>query len=198
MGIPTVVTYEILSGDDINYVGLDNFEAAYRATEYLLSLGHRKIATIMGPFSGIRRARRRLEGYISALEKNGIERRSEYILESEPTLLDGKEGAARLLSLDEPPTAVFCAGDALAMGAITEMKACGLKVPGDVSIMGFDDIEFAGFCDPALTTIKLPSYEMGRLAMKVIVDSGTANSQFRQYKLQTDLVIRASCAPPVT
>lgn len=196
MGIPSVVTYEILSSDEINYVGLDNFEAAYKATEYLLSLGHRKIATIIGPFSGIRRAKRRFKGYISALEEKGIKYRQEYVIETEPTLLDGKEGAARLLSLDDPPTAIFCASDPLAMGAITEVKACGLKVPNDVSVMGFDDIEFAAFCDPALTTVRLPSYEMGTLSMKIIMNANRANREFRQYKLQTDLVIRDSCAPP--
>jgi len=195
-GIPCVVTYETLANDGVNYVGVDNFEASYRATAYLMSLGHHNIASILGPFSGIRRTRRRLDGYVAALAGGGIDRRDDYIIETEPTLRDGKEAAARLLSLDEPPTAIFCAGDALAMGAIAQIKDAGLKVPDDLSVMGFDDIDFAAFCDPPLTTVKLPSYEMGQLAMKVLLDTGRTGKQHRQYRLKTDLVIRHSCAPP--
>ena len=195
-GIPCVITYETLANDGVNYVGVDNFEASYRATEYLMSLGHRDIASILGPFSGIRRTRRRLDGYVAALSGGGLDRRDEYIIETEPTLRDGKEAAARLLSLDEPPTAIFCAGDALAMGAIAQIKDAGLKVPDDISVMGFDDIEFAAFCDPPLTTMKLPSYEMGQLAMKIFLDTDRTGTPHRQYRLKTDLVIRHSCAPP--
>jgi len=196
LGIPCAVTYEVLPEDPISYVGVDNFEAARRATEYLISLGHVHIATIMGPFSGIRRTRRRLEGYRHSLESHGIPVRPDYIIETEPNLLHGKEATARLLALPEPPTAIFCAGDALAMGAIAQAKEIRLDVPHDVSVMGFDDIEFAAVCNPPLTTVRLPSYEMGQLAMNIILDSFKGNGQHRQYKLETDLVIRASCSPP--
>lgn len=195
LGIPCTVTYEVLPDDSISYVGIDNFEAARRATDYLLSLGHVNIATIMGPFSGIRRTRRRLEGYRHSLESHGISVRPDYIIETEPTLLHGKEATARLLALSEPPTAIFCAGDALAMGAIAQAKEVNLDVPQDISIMGFDDIEFAAVCSPPLTTVRLPSYQMGQLAMNIILDSFKGNGQPRQYKLETDVVIRASCSP---
>ncbi|MCP4756567.1 MAG: LacI family transcriptional regulator [Proteobacteria bacterium] len=196
-GIPSVVTWETLNSDKISYAGFDNYKAAYSMTSYLLRLRHRRIGLLIGPYSRVNRAQQRLEGYKSALRDGGIPFDPGLVLEREYTLVDGKEGMRALLNLSDPPTAVFAASDVLAMGALAAVKEKGLTVPGDVSLAGFDDIDFAAYLDPPLTTVKIPAFEMGQLAVKALIkmiDKGP--EQVRQYCLETDLIVRKSCAGP--
>jgi DNA-binding LacI/PurR family transcriptional regulator len=116
------------------------------------------------------------------------------VVEKDLDLLEGKQGMVRLLSLTKPPTAVFAASDTLAIGALAGAKEMGYRVPDDVSLAGFDNIEFAAYCDPPLTTIRIPAYQMGQLAVRTlleIIEKGT--SETHQYCLETDLIIRDSC-----
>lgn len=100
-----------------------------------------------------------------------------------------------LLSLPEGPTAVFAASDWLAIGGLAAIKERGLRVPEDFSLAGFDDIDVAAYCDPPLTTIRLPAYEMGRIAMRALSEMiKNGESEVRQYCLETDLIVRESCA----
>ena len=196
-GIPCVVIWEILDNPNISYVGFDNRAAARSVVEYLLSLGHRRIGLIISLYSKLGRIKRRLEGYQDALESQGISFDPALVIEREPTLMEGKEAMGRLLALPDPPTAVFCASDYLTIGALAAAKERGLKVPDDVSIAGFDDIEFAAYCDPPLTTVRSPSYEMGQMAVKFLSDIIKNKSQeVRRYQFNPDLIIRKSCAPP--
>jgi DNA-binding LacI/PurR family transcriptional regulator len=186
-----------VSEKNIHCVGFDNFKAAYQAAEYLISLGHKRIGLIVGPFSRIDRVKLRLEGYRKALEVNGIPYDPSLVVENDYTLLDGKEAMHRLCSLPERPTAIFAASDVLAMGALSAACERRLKVPQDISIVGFDDIDIAAFCVPPLTTVRVPAYEMGDLAMKILlekIEGGSAG--ITQYSLETNLVIRASSAEP--
>ena len=194
-GIPCIVTSERLDGSSMSYVGYDNLEAAYSMTEYLISLKHRRIGLLIGPCSKISRAKKRLDGYKMALQKNGILYNPSLVIEREPTLLDGKEAMCRLLALEERPTAVFAASDWLAVGGLSAIKEMGLRVPEDISLAGFDDIDVAAYCDPPLTTVRLPAYEMGKIAMRALVEMiNNGASEIRQYSLETSLVIRESCA----
>jgi DNA-binding LacI/PurR family transcriptional regulator len=196
-GMPCVITWETVDDKDINYVGFDNFKAAYTVTKYLTSLGHRRIGMIMGPYNKALRVRQRQAGYRAALEENGIDFDPTLTIAKEPTLLDGKESMKQLLSLPERPTALFAASDVLAVGAIHAIKSAGLRIPQDISVAGFDDIDMAAYCDPPLTTIRVPAFQMGQLAVRVIlamIESKTHHSF--QYCLDTDLIIRDSCSPP--
>ena len=198
-GVPVIVVWDTLTNGGASYVGFDNYQAAYKMTDYLLRLGHRRIALIMGPLHKEARVQKRFDGYCAALASYGVEAKAEYAIEKEPTLIDGREAMTRLLALEEPPTAVFAASDVLAMGALAGAKDHGLRVPGDISIAGFDDIDFASFCDPPLTTVRVPAFEMGQIAGGILLDYTSNRSRDRQrYSLETSLVVRRSCAPPTT
>jgi len=196
-GIPCVVTWESVENDSISYVGFDNFKAAFTMTEYLIRLKHRRIGLIIGPYHRVERVRLRLEGYRAALESHGIPFDPSLVMERGYTLMEGKEAMGRLLSNPERPTAVFAASDVLAMGALAAARERGVRVPEEVSVAGFDDIDFAAYCVPPLTTIRVPAYEMGQLAVKVLLDLIRGDpGQVRQYCLDTDLIIRSSCDEP--
>lgn len=194
-GIPSVMTWQTTDLPGLNHVGFDNRRAARSMTEYLLSLGHRRVGLVAGPFSRIDRVRMRLEGYREALEANGIPFDPALVVESRSySLLSGEEAMARLLGASPPPTAVFAASDVLAMGALKTLRVRGFRVPDDMSLAGFDDIAFAAYCEPPLTTVRVPGHEMGRLAAEVLlerIENGSA--PVRRYNLDTDLIIRESC-----
>ncbi|NQT57362.1 MAG: LacI family DNA-binding transcriptional regulator [Bacteroidetes bacterium] len=194
--ISVVSTWEVFNDPIISCVGFDNRKASYRMTKYLLSLGHKKIAIILGPYSQELRVKRRLDGYIDALKESKIELNPDYIIETIPTLFEGKAGMERLLDLDEPPTAVFAASDVLAMGSIKAVQNRNLKVPEDISIAGFDNIDHASYCSPPLTTVKVPAYEMGDMATQLLITNiENENREHKRYILDTDIIIRESCRP---
>jgi DNA-binding LacI/PurR family transcriptional regulator len=194
-GMPCVVIWDKLDDPELSYVGFDNFKATYAATQYLIELHHRRIGLIVGPYTKVERVRKRLEGFKSALEDNGLTFDPEMVIEKEPTLLDGKEAMGRLMSLQVRPTAVLAASDTLAVGAMAAARDLGLGIPEDVSLVGFDDIDIAAYCNPPLTTVRVPAYEIGRIAMKIILNmiSDFNESRVQQYCLDTNLVIRDSC-----
>jgi DNA-binding LacI/PurR family transcriptional regulator len=197
-GIPIVITWEVLQEEGISYVGFDNHRAACTAMEYLIGLNHRRIGLILGPYTKIRRIRQRFEGYRETLDTHGIPYDASLVVEREPSLISGKEAMGRLLSLPNPPTAVFAMSDETAIGAIAAAKERGLRVPDDVSILGFNDIEYAAYCDPPLTTIRVPAYEMGQIALKVLTEMIRHGARAAgQYRLDTDLIVRQSCAKAV-
>ena len=192
--VPTVVIWEKLEDPRINYVGFDNYQTAYSMTEYLIRLGHQRIGLIIGPYSKVGRVRKRLAGYNSAMEKSGLDIDPTLIIETEPTLTNGYDAMARLLQLSQQPTAVFAASDVLAIGALKAVKDKGLNVPQDISLAGHDDIGFATYTDPPLTTVRVESYIIGRLAVEVLLESiEKGNEDVKQYCLDTDVIIRESC-----
>jgi LacI family repressor for deo operon, udp, cdd, tsx, nupC, and nupG len=116
------------------------------------------------------------------------------VWEREPTLVEGKEAMGRLLALSERPTAVFAASDTLALGAMAGIRDRGLKIPDDFSLAGFDDVEVSAYCNPPLTTVRVPAYEIGQMAMKILLQMIEDPSlPLRQYCLDTSLVVRSSC-----
>jgi len=193
-GIPCVVIWETLRRPNVNYVGFDNYRASYAMTEYLISLNHRCIGLIIGPFSKIGRVRKRFEGFLDCLKANNIEPNPEWIIECEPSLLEGRESMARLMSLPKKPSAVFAASDILAIGALAGARDSGMEVPKDVSLCGFDDVEFASYCHPPLTTVHVPGYEIGRKAVDIILKlNKQKQTKTQHYCFDTEIVVRASC-----
>ncbi|UCE53979.1 MAG: LacI family DNA-binding transcriptional regulator [Desulfobacterales bacterium] len=190
-----VVTYENLEDTDINYVGFDNFKAAYDATNYLISLRHKRIGLIIGPYRKMGRLLKRFKGYQQALKDHGIQFDAALVVSTEPGLLEGKQAMRQLLHLPEPPSAVFAVSDHLAIGALSSIKQAGFQVPGDISLIGFDGVELAAYCDPPLTTVRVPARDMGRLATEVLMKSiNNGVKRAMQYCLDADLIIRKSCS----
>ncbi|UCH19648.1 MAG: LacI family DNA-binding transcriptional regulator [Deltaproteobacteria bacterium] len=194
-GIPCLVIWEKLDEPWLSYIGFDNFKAARSMTEYLISLKHRRIGLIIGPFSKIGRVKKRLDGYRSALQDHNIAFDPDLVIEKEPLLYDGKEAMTRLMFLPKRPTAVFAASDMLAIGALSAAWDLGFNVPQDVSIAGFDDIDFAAYCSPPMTTVRVPSHEIGRLAAKYLIEAIEQGSMpLRHHCLDTDIVVRNTCS----
>ncbi|MFV0439488.1 MAG: LacI family DNA-binding transcriptional regulator [Desulfopila sp.] len=194
-GVSCVVIWEIITDQRVNYVGFDNFKAAYSAVAYLISLRHRRIGLLIGPYDKVGRTRKRFLGYQQALNDHQIAYDPKLVVYSaEPDLFEGKQGMSHLLEIDDGPTAVFAANDRLAIGAYSAIKARALSIPDDISIVGLDDVDFAAYCDPPLTTVRVPAKEMGRIAVDILTDlnAGKANS-VRRYSLETELIIRGSC-----
>jgi DNA-binding LacI/PurR family transcriptional regulator len=194
VGIPCIVIWEKPQNPQFSYVGFDNYKAAFDMTAYLVSLGHRRIGLIIGPCSKVGRAKQRLLGFRDGLKAHGLRFDPDIVIEKEPILADGMEAMQRLMARPKPPTAVFAASDVLAIGALAAANRMGLRVPEDVSVAGFDDIEFAAFTLPALTTMRVPGHEIGETAVKLLLEMILEKkSRARQICLETDLVVRDSC-----
>ena len=148
---------------------LDNLTAAFDAVNYLYEQGHKRIGCIAGP-EEMPLCHYRLQGYVQALRRCGIMVDPQYIARGDFTFEAGSKAMQQLLDLPQPPTAVFCHSDVMALGALSQAKRQGLKVPEDLSIIGFDNIDLTQFCDPPLTTIAQPRYEIGREAMLLLLD----------------------------
>jgi DNA-binding LacI/PurR family transcriptional regulator len=195
-GLPCIVTWEKMESTDICYVGFDNRKAAFTATNHLLSLGHRRIGLIAGPFSVIGRVYKRLQGYRDALESYGVEYDPELVVEHPPTLMEGKAAAEKLLSLKKPPSGIFAASDILAIGAMQAIHSRGLKMPNDISLIGFDDIEFSAYMNPPLSSIRVDAIQIGKLAAEIAIEAVSCPSRIsKQYCLDTDLVVRSTSGP---
>jgi len=191
--IPYVITWEKSDEQGVSYVAFDNKKCGFNVTEYLISLGHRHIGMIAGKFSETSRASKRWLGYKEALSMNSINYDESIVIQKGYSVTNGKEAAGRLLRAPERPTAIVCANDILAIGAMAAAKEMGLKVGVDVSITGFDDLEVSEALNPSLTTFKIPAYRMGKIAAQVLIETieGEINEP-QQYLLEPSLVIRDS------
>jgi len=151
-----------------NCIGIDNEKASFEAVDYLVSSGHRRIAIITGKLNA-QAGRARLEGYKKALKQNKIISDKGYIVHGDWTKDSGKQALLKLLSLKEPPTALFVSGDEMAIGAMEAAKDKGLKVPEDISLVGFDNIPQADLGGISLTTVQQPFVELAQLGMKYLI-----------------------------
>lgn len=193
---PLVMACEYAPELELPTVHIDNLTSAFEAVNYLTQMGHKRIAQISGPEKAAL-CEFRHQGYQQALRRAGITMNASYSIASDFTFQGGAKALRQLLALREPPTAIFCHNDMMAIGSIQEAKKLGLRVPQDISIVGFDDIEFSQYCDPPLTTISQPRYEIGRQAMLMMLEllkgrDVRAGSRL----LETQLIIRNSAAPP--
>jgi LacI family transcriptional regulator len=168
---------------------------ADQAMRHLLDLGHRRIAQITGPRGWLATEDRR-RGYRAALAAAGILPDPALEVEAVPEIAPGRDAAEQLLDLSQPPTAIFAFNDNIAIGAIQAAKARGLRVPEDLSIVGFDDVENATIVTPALTTVRQPLAEMGRTGVSLLIRL-LEGQRFEtlHVELATRLVVRDSTAP---
>lgn len=184
------------TGQDCPAVGAMNWSGGYNATEYLISLGHKRIGFITGSMD-LGCAVDRLAGYRSALKTNHIPEDEALIYEGNFDQPDGYVGASALLDLADPPTAIFASNDVMAMGVMDAVRNRGLRVPEDISVVGFDDIPQASLVRPALTTINQPLEKMGRVATQVLLSMlENPEKETTRIELPTQLVIRDSCGKP--
>jgi len=173
-------------------VCIDNFQASFEAISHLTQLGHRHIAYINGP-SHSPICEDRLKGYQQAMQAIHIKPQSEWIEEGNFSMASGEQAMKRLLKLDTPPTAVFAANDEMAIGAMSAIKAQGLNIPKDISVIGFDDIDYAQYSDPPLTTIRQPTHLLGENVMQQMLSLLENNSVDEQHiVLEHKLIVRAS------
>ncbi|WP_255350073.1 MULTISPECIES: DNA-binding transcriptional regulator CytR [Grimontia] len=193
---PLVMACEYAPELELPTVHIDNLTAAFEAVNYLTQVGHKQIAQITGdPDAALTQFR--VQGYQQALRRGGVTINPAYTVTGDFTFAAGARAMTTLLSLPTPPTAVFCHSDVMAIGAMQQAKRLGFRVPHDISIVGFDDIQFAEYCDPALTTVSQPRYDIGRQAMLMLLKILKGNDvQAGSRLLDAQLVIRESVAPP--
>jgi LacI family transcriptional regulator len=183
---------------DIAAVSAAHFAGSRSITAHLAGLGHRRIGVIAGPHNWLA-GQARLAGHASALAEAGIPHPSELTRSGEPTAEFGYQAAAELLDRPDPrdrPTALACFNDKTAVGALAAAAARGLRVPADLSVTGFDDIDLAQATSPLLTTVRQPLAEMGRMAVSLLIRLLEGHQvEARHVELATDLVVRSSTGP---
>jgi LacI family transcriptional regulator len=196
-GVPTVFIDRRLAVGDFDSVLVDNEGGAALAARHLMSLGHERIAMVSGPLETTP-GRGRYDGFVEAARAAGLELRAEYIALSDFREDGGYQSTLRLLAVQPQPTAIFVANNLMSMGALRAIHDLGLRIPDDISFLGFDDLDLAELLDPPLTVIDRPMAEQGVLAMRLLLsrmehrDMGPP----RTIRLETRLKVRASCAPP--
>ena len=193
--VPVVVLDRSISGLDATLVALDNAEGARLATQHLIDLGHQAIAHITGP-EGLPLVAQRLSAYRKTLRAADIRPEPDLVVAGDFTEDGGYRAVDRLLAGGSRFTAIFAANDLSAIGAMAALKAHGLSVPRNVSVVGFDAIHLSAYSTPPLTTVRQPAYEMGRKAAELLIDSIRATSVHRPMKFlfKPDLIVRQSSA----
>lgn len=219
-GTPVVLIDTIGLRTDLPLVVADNYGGAYRAVRYLLSLGHQRIGYING-LPEFPCSHDRYQGYCDALRQEKVEIDPTLFQQGNFAINTGRKCAEALLSLERPPTAIFVANDDMAYGVLDTAKARGIRIPEDLSIMGFDDNPPSANTHPALTTIRQPFREMGQCAVELLLSlldpqmpfpdhwrpfavnyrplssppASTNEEALIQIQLPTELVVRESCGP---
>ncbi len=194
--IPYLLTWALDRSGSHPCVGFDNRVAAMRIASYLLDIGHREIAVISGVTAGNDRARERLAGARAALAERGVGLPPSRVVEKPYSLAAGREAMRALLGIEPQPTAVICANDVLAMGAVMECQSRGIAVPGTISVTGFDDTEAASILVPALTTVRVPMHELGYAAAQQMLARLNGGAGVPLTELAVDLIVRGTTAPP--
>ena len=190
-GIPVVFLEREVNRDGFYSIYINNFQSAYDATSYLISQGHDHIAHIEGNTS-IALAEERLNGYKAALEDHGIPYRPELVQKGDFSSYSGYIATKRLIDLNPKMTAIFSANDQMAVGAIKAVKLSGKSVPENIAVMGFDNLSICSLISPALTTVNVPTYQMGRQAAWLVLQASENQPCKSKYVLETNLIIRRS------
>ena len=194
--IPFVVAWTCRTDQSFCYVGFDNRLAAMRMAERVIETGHRDIAMISGVTRGNDRAAERVEGVRDALTMAGIDLTAFRLIEVHYSMDAAGRALDQLLSPSPPPTAVICGNDVLAAGAVLRAKELGLRVPEDISIVGFDDIELASVIEPKLTTVHVPHRRMGAAAAECLLEMQVKQHTVPGREFTTEIVERESLGPP--
>ena len=176
-------------------VGVSNGRAVWAVVRHLTDLGHRRFAVLSGDPRHNERARSRLNGVRSALGTAGIALGDDAVVFCPFTIGAGREGMARVLNLEPRPTAVICGTDLLAAGALAEATARGVDVPEELSVTGFDDVDYASLLTPPLTTVRVPAADMGARAVAALLEAVETGVRPPDTELAADLVLRGSTGP---
>jgi DNA-binding LacI/PurR family transcriptional regulator len=196
-GLPVVVVDEPIAGlPPVHTVIMDDYAGGYQATSYLVALGHRRIAFVSGP-SELGSVQERYRGYSDALRKGGLDPDQQIRLSGHFTEQFGMSALPHLLAAAEPPTAAFVPSDYIALGVLSAAEANGIRVPQDLSIVGFDDIRFSQYVRPRLTTIRSPLDRLAETGVDLLFERlGDQDRPARTEVLPVELVVRESAAPP--
>ncbi|MCU0651449.1 MAG: LacI family transcriptional regulator [Candidatus Omnitrophica bacterium] len=195
--IPMVVINHCIEGPEVNYIAIDNAKGAEDAVQYLVNLGHKKIGHISGDVI-TQAAMQRLEGYKQALKKNNIPLREDYIIKTDYSRGQARQAAEALLKIQDAPTAVFVASDSMALEVMAVAKEMGRNIPGDLSIVGFDDNPSGLYGPVALTTVRQPLVKMAQMGLERLnsLMNDKKNEAAKKVVLPTELIIRESAKPP--
>ncbi|MGQ9629424.1 MAG: GntR family transcriptional regulator [bacterium] len=195
-GIPFVLIARYYPSLQTDFVVSDNFKGAYKAIEYLIELGHRKIGLISPPLLNVSSVRDRVQGYESALANRGVpvDRSLELILvnwnDSEAVQVQVRD-----YLVERRPTAVFAVSDTIAANVLKAAKGVGLRIPEGISVVGFDDRDFASLLDPPLTTVRQRRHEIGERAAEILIERIEGRlEETQQVFLPTELIVRSSCS----
>jgi DNA-binding LacI/PurR family transcriptional regulator len=202
-GLPAVVVDEPIAGlPDVHTVVMDDYAGGYQAASYLVALGHHRIAFVSGP-AELGSVQERRQGYCDALIKGGIDPDQQLSLAGHFTEQFGTSALSRLLAAGQPPTAAFVASDYIALGMLSAAETHGIRVPEDLSVVGFDDIRFSQYVRPRLTTIRSPVERLAQIGVELLFDrlagaeaGGQPETPARTEVLPVELIVRESAAPP--
>lgn len=200
VNIPVVLLYYMVENKEYSWVDLDNIGGARKAVEHLIGLGHKRIAFIGGDREFESDARDRFNGYQLAIKLNGIMEREELIQHGYFSFEFGKQAAQKLLSLSERrrPTAIFCGTDMTAFGAMETAKELEIKIPQQLSIVGFDDYVQSSYSDPPLTTVRQPFMDIGRIGVETLESIiKDPKHKTKQVLIQPEFIVRKTTAPPM-
>ena len=179
-------------------VGATNWSGGLAATRHLLDLGHRRIAMISGPVDWLC-CRARLDGYRAAMDAARVPVDPDLVRVSTLYVEGGFRDGVELLNLPDPPTAIFAANDLQALGVYEAARQAGIRIPEDLSVVGFDDLSFTQWAGPPMTTVRQPLVQMGAAAAELVLAVADGNPpENNRLELATTLVVRQSTAPPRT
>ncbi len=196
-GLPVTTIWADASDASPGAIGFDNHAAGQQAAEHLLQLGHREFALISGHLVPNQRSRQRYQGLLETIAAGGGQLPRELIVEADYGFADGYQAALHLLGKQRPFSALICGNDYLALGAMAGLRERGLCIPQDVSVIGFNDSEFAAFVEPPLTTIRFPSVEIGTVAAETLIAAIEQHDAMPPAQmLPTTLVQRSSTGSP--
>ena len=193
--IPLVIFDRDCEGIDVDKVFVDEYKGAFQAVEYVIQTGCKRIAHIAGQQT-LSTARHRLKAYKDALQKHKIPVLEEYIVESDGFAPEhGIDPTKKLLALSNPPDAIFTINDGVAIGAMYVIKDAGIKIPDDISVIGFDDDPHSSYFKPSLSTVWQPTYEMGILSARILVKRINNNNDLSKIRIESlfpELIVRGS------
>ena len=192
--VPVVLLDRKLEGIHADSVVVDNIEGSYQAISHLINMGHRKVGIIHGPET-IMTGRDRLEGYQRALRDYNLPLDSKYIKEGNFKQEGGYSMTLELLDLEDPPSALFVANNLMTVGAFKALRERGIKIPEEMALIGFDDMEWASLASPPLTAVSQPTYKLGTSAANLLLNriKTRAPQRAQEIVLKPELVIRESC-----
>jgi DNA-binding LacI/PurR family transcriptional regulator len=195
MRIPVVLLNNQHPSQFAHSVMIDNLDASLEATRHLVGLGHRRIA-YLGDRYGHQSDTERFSGYRGAMEEAGLGFSPELVVHGDGKPEGGEYAMAQILALENRPTAVFCYNDLSALGAMRAIRAHGLRIPEDISVVGFDDLYISQYLDPPLTTVSQPMPQMGRMAMETLLRIFDGADSPHNLRVKGHLIVRESTAGP--